>query len=106
MGTVSEFRLTQPALKVLRFFLGSPSVPRSGAEIAKATRVLSGTLYPMLIRMEKWGWVRRGWEEIDSGDAGRPRRRFYELTANGRSAAVQAFAELKINVEDFSWAPM
>ena len=45
-------RLTQPTLKVLRFLLEKPREGRSGAEMSKATKVGSGTLYPMLARLE------------------------------------------------------
>lgn len=100
---MTEIRLTQPALKVLRFFLDKPRDSRSGAEIAKATRVLSGTLYPMLIRMESAGWLRSEWEEIDPREIGRPRRRFYKLTAVGQNQANRALADLQINVGIPQW---
>jgi PadR family transcriptional regulator, regulatory protein PadR len=100
---VSGFRLTQPAFKVLRFLLDQRQ-PCSGAEIGKATGVFSGTLYPMLMRMEKSGWLESRWEEVDPSNVGRPRRRFYELTATGQNEAVRAFAELQINVKELSWA--
>jgi PadR family transcriptional regulator, regulatory protein PadR len=101
---VSGFRLTQPSLKVLRLLLDSPHHARSGAEIAKATGVLSGTLYPMLIRMENSGWVESRWENVDPREAGRPRRRFYELTEKGHKEAALALADLQVNVEAPSWA--
>jgi PadR family transcriptional regulator PadR len=100
---VAEFRLTQPALKVLHFLLDKPRQPRSGAEIAKATRTSSGTLYPMLIRMETAGWLSSEWEEIDPREAGRPRRRFYRLTAVGQNHANRELAELQINVGAPAW---
>lgn len=100
---VSGFRLTQPALKVLRFLLDRPRHHPSGAEIAKATGSLSGTLYPMLIRMEKSGWLTSRWEEVDPSEVGRPRRRFYELTAVGKTEAVKALKELQVNVEAPLW---
>jgi DNA-binding PadR family transcriptional regulator len=100
---VGGFRLTQPALKVLRFLLDRPRQARSGAEIAKATGVLSGTLYPMLIRMEKSGWLKSRWEEVDPSKVGRPRRRFYELTTVGQTEAVKALEELQVNVGAPSW---
>ena len=101
---MTGFRLSQPSLKVLRFFLDQPTQPRSGAEIGKATRIFSGTLYPMLIRMEKSGWLTSRWEEVDPSVVGRPRRRFYQLTATGQKEAVNAFTELQVNVQAPSWA--
>jgi PadR family transcriptional regulator, regulatory protein PadR len=100
---VPEIRLTQPALKVLRFLLDRPRESQSGAEIAKATRISSGTLYPMLLRMQKAGWLSSVWEEIDPREAGRPRRRFYKLTAIGQNNANRELAELQINFEAPSW---
>jgi PadR family transcriptional regulator, regulatory protein PadR len=100
---VAEFRLTQPALKVLRFLLDKPREPRSGAEIAKATHVSSGTLYPMLVRMQTAGWLSSEWEGIDPREAGRPRRRFYKLTAVGQNNANRELTELQIDVGALSW---
>jgi PadR family transcriptional regulator, regulatory protein PadR len=81
---------------VLRFLLDNPRQPRSGAEIAKATGTLSGTLYPMLIRLENAGWLVSDWEEIEPSVVGRPRRRFYKLTPHGQNQANRALAELQI----------
>jgi PadR family transcriptional regulator, regulatory protein PadR len=100
---VTAYRLTQPALKVLRFLLDRPRQPRSGAEIAKATGTLSGTLYPMLIRLENAGWLVSEWEEIEPSEAGRPRRRFYKLTPHGQNQANHALAELQIGAGAPSW---
>src|SRR5438552_16749685 len=62
--------------------------PRHGYEIAKLIEQRSGglvdfhvaSLYPMLYRLERRGWVEGKWV----GKAGQRRRRFYQLTAMGR----------------------
>jgi PadR family transcriptional regulator len=100
---VTDFRLTQPALKVLRFLLDNPRQCRSGAEIAKATGVFSGTLYPLLIRLENAGWLSSEWEQVQPSEVGRPRRRFYTLTPNGQNWASSALRELQFNVGAPSW---
>ncbi|MGO1401233.1 MAG: PadR family transcriptional regulator [Flaviflexus sp.] len=41
-----------------------------------------GTLYPLLSRMRKRGWVNSTWQESSSG----PMRRYYELTPEGEAA--------------------
>ncbi|MET7849780.1 PadR family transcriptional regulator [Streptomyces avermitilis] len=41
-----------------------------------------GTIYPLLSRLRKEGWVNTVWKESDSG----PPRRYYTLTATGRRA--------------------
>ena len=63
---------------------------RHGYEIAKRIEERSGgvvdfhvaSLYPMLYRLERKGWVEGKWLE----KAGERRRRFYRLTAEGREA--------------------
>jgi PadR family transcriptional regulator PadR len=98
-----DIRLTQPTLKVLRFLLEKPREGRSGAEMSKATKVGSGTLYPMLARLESAGWLSSEWEEIDPSEAGRPRRRFYKLTAVGQNNARAALADLQMAVGELAW---
>lgn len=44
-----------------------------------------GTLYPSLLRLEKQGLVRTEWVPSASG----PRRKYYELTADGRDAVTE-----------------
>jgi PadR family transcriptional regulator, regulatory protein PadR len=64
--------------------------PRHGYEIAKLIEERSGgvlefhvaSLYPMLYRLEKRGWIEGRWLE----KAGQRRRRYYRLTAAGRKA--------------------
>src|SRR5436190_16168131 len=96
-------RLAQPTLKVLRFLLQTPRDGRSGAAMAKATKVGSGTLYPMLARLEAAGWLTSEWEVIDPGEAGRPRRRFYRLTAVGQNSARAALADLQMAAGELAW---
>lgn len=101
--TDRDVRLTQPTLKVLRFLLEKPREGRSGAEMSRATRVGSGTLYPMLARLEAAGWLSSEWEAIDPSEAGRPRRRFYKLTAVGQNSARAALAELQVAAGEPAW---
>ena len=89
-------RLTRPTLKVLKTFLDEPVQERSGAEIIKETKLFSGTLYPILLRLEREEWLSSRWEEIDPAKEGRPRRRYYKLTALGQRSALDAFSELAL----------
>lgn len=50
---------------------------RSGGAI----RFSAAALYPLLYRLEKRGWIQGKWVE----QAGQRRRRYYRLTAGGRS---------------------
>jgi DNA-binding PadR family transcriptional regulator len=97
-------RLTAHALRVLRLFLEAPREERSGAQISRAVKIGSGTLYPLLARFESVGWLSSAWEAIDPTVEGRPRRRLYRLTAVGQAAAVKALQEVQIAPEALVWA--
>jgi PadR family transcriptional regulator, regulatory protein PadR len=98
-----EPRLTHASLKVLRVFLDSGAVKLPGAEIHKQSGVLTGTLYPLLLRFEAAGWLKSEWEDIDPKEAGRPRKRFYWLTPTGRARANAALASVSPSGEVVSW---
>lgn len=63
------------------------AVPRHGYEISKlieqrsdgALRFHAASLYPLLYRLEKRGWILGRWVE----KSGQRRRRYYRLTAQG-----------------------
>jgi PadR family transcriptional regulator, regulatory protein PadR len=83
-------RLTTPLLKLLRMFLDDPMADYWGFEIMKATGLASGTIYPLLARLESMRWLESGWDdETVSG----PRRRYYRLTSEGAASARVALAE-------------
>ena len=88
-------RLSHPALLVLREFLANPRAELAGADLMASTGVASGTLYPILIRLEREGVLSSEWEAADPGELGRPRRRFYGLTRNGAAFARQALGSLE-----------
>ena len=58
-----------------------------GFDIVDVTGYPTGTVYPALRRLERDGYVRSNWEaERTAASAGRPARRYYELTASGANA--------------------
>ncbi len=59
--------------------------PQWGLAIIKATGRPSGTVYPMLERLVRAGWVESSWE--DDGARRGPRRRLYALTKDGAAEA-------------------
>jgi len=65
---------------------------RYGLDLGTATGLPSGTVHPILARLEGLGWVESGWEEVDPRAVGRPRRRYYRLTPEGARAAERALA--------------
>jgi PadR family transcriptional regulator PadR len=99
-----EVRLSERGLRVLRFLLDNPRQARSGAEIGRATKTGSGTLYPMLARWEAAGWLSSEWEFVDPSVVGRPRRRLYRLTGVGQRHARAVLASLQLPSGDVAWA--
>lgn len=66
---------------------------QSGADLGRQTNLKSGTLYPLLLRLEQAGWVRSAWETADPRQLGRPRKRFYQITGMGAANAREQAAE-------------
>lgn len=56
---------------------------RHGYDIATQANIKSGTLYPLLMRLEAQGQLEAVWQE--SPTPGRPPRHAYRLTEAGRS---------------------
>jgi PadR family transcriptional regulator, regulatory protein PadR len=68
---------------------------RYGLDIMTVTGLPSGTVYPTLTRMETRGYVRGVWEKDGTAEReGRPRRRYYELTATGLRALGDALQQM------------
>jgi DNA-binding PadR family transcriptional regulator len=88
-------RITVPVARVLSAFLIDPEADRYGLDLMGTTGLPSGTLYPILQRLQRAGWVDARWEEIDPVASGRPARRYYRLTGEGVTAGRQALAELR-----------
>jgi PadR family transcriptional regulator, regulatory protein PadR len=96
-------RMSVPTLKVLGLLLSSGNDELSGAEIGRATKLASGTLYPILFRLEKAGWLQSRWEAGDTRALGRPRRRLYLVTPLGAQNAASAFKELEPALGKVAW---
>jgi PadR family transcriptional regulator PadR len=62
-----------------------------GFDIMDATDLPSGTIYPILRRLDSEGLVRSRWErETVARREQRPPRRYYELTAAGEAKLAEA----------------
>lgn len=62
-----------------------------GLEIVKATGLTQGSVYPMIARLERWGWVTVRYESRrEVGDGRRPGRRYLRFTESGSAAARAA----------------
>ena len=90
--TLSEVRVTLQLLRVLEALLDEPGASRYGVELGRVTGLKSGSLYPILARLERAGWVTSAWENSDASELGRPRRRHYRLTGDGELAARRELA--------------
>jgi PadR family transcriptional regulator PadR len=51
-------------------------------ELAEGLVTSEGTIYPLLARLRRTGWVDTRWEESPTG----PPRKYYSLTTTGREA--------------------
>jgi PadR family transcriptional regulator, regulatory protein PadR len=87
-----ELRMTIPTQRVLRALLEDVNAERYGIEIADLAELATGTVHPILARLEGVGWVTSRWEEIDPRAEGRAARRYYRLTASGVELAQDALA--------------
>ena len=77
-------RLTYPTTLVLQALLQGH---HHGFDIMDATGLPSGTVYPILRRLEDSGMLRSKWEAVTSArDEQRPPRRYYQITGAGSSA--------------------
>ena len=85
-------RMTTTTQLVLDVLLDDPAAERYGLEVGSAAGLPSGTVHPILARLEGVGWVQSRWEDVDPREEGRPARRYYRLTADGLVAARAALA--------------
>jgi DNA-binding PadR family transcriptional regulator len=84
--------MTVPLERVLLAFLDDPTVPRYGYDLMKAAGLKSGTLYPMLSRLEDERLVTSAWETPQQ-DGQRPRK-YYRLTGEGIRVARLEIAQV------------
>ncbi|MGH3878196.1 MAG: PadR family transcriptional regulator [Actinophytocola sp.] len=83
-------RMTLPTQRVLRELMADPTRPMYGLELCAAAGLPSGTIHPILARLERFGWLESHWEEVDPHEKGRPRRRYYRLDPNSVAAVRSA----------------
>lgn len=85
---MAVLRMTTPRRLVLQAFLEDPEQERYGLDLALTAGLEPGTIYPILVAFEGAGWLSsREEDEPDAHAEGRPRRRYYRLTAAGVAAA-------------------
>jgi len=94
-------RMSAQTQALLAALLADPARSRYGLDLSKEAGLPSGTIYPILARLEATGWVASEWETIDPVAAGRRPRRYYILTAEGERAARSALQE---TAKRLAWA--
>lgn len=80
--------VTDPMLDVLAVLMEAWDEHRDayGWVIIKAVRRSTPVVYSAIDRLETAGWITGRWEQLEPGES-RPRRRLYELTAEGAQVA-------------------
>jgi DNA-binding PadR family transcriptional regulator len=97
-GTASRFgitplanrRITKQSDQILATLARNPMEELSGSDIARATGLKSGSLYPALLRMHRYGLLNWRWEDVDPAVVKRPRKRLYRLSGEGERVAAAA----------------
>lgn len=82
-------RLSAQAISVLTVLSDSRDAWLYGLEIAAATQLKSGSLYPILIRLCERGLLESRWLEPER--PGRPARHAYKITAAGHARLRDAY---------------
>lgn len=84
----ARINLTYPTAMVLQALA---SGHRHGFDIIDITGLPSGTVYPILRRLDREGLARSRWEsEAVAHREQRPQRRYYEITAGGERVLAEA----------------
>jgi DNA-binding PadR family transcriptional regulator len=80
-------RITPTLRRLLAALAAGAAVWRFGYDLSRETGIRSGTLYPLLIRLESAGLLSTRWSAPQA--PGRPPRHLYRLTAEGRALAAR-----------------
>ena len=82
--------ISKATKRVFQALLQAPQDWRYGYDLMKETGVRSGTIYPMLVRLEEQGLLEADWAPpIKQGS---PPRHVYRLTGEGIRAAEESLA--------------
>lgn len=88
--------MTRHVLRLLSVLVNNPKRDYYGLELAETVGASYGNILPVLMRLEKAGWLEADWENIDPAKAGRPKRKYYRLSQESMSKAKkQVEAEVK-----------
>ncbi|MGW5223122.1 PadR family transcriptional regulator [Nocardia sp. NPDC004085] len=108
---LGKVRMTVQTLQVLQTLLDRPMDEHYGLGISEASGLATGSIYPILARLEIAGWITSEWEDIDESVEGRRRRRYYRLTYDGAAKARSEIVEMQRRLtstrdsESSGWRP-
>ena len=85
-------RISPETLRVLQSFLERPTDWHYGYELSRETKLKSGTLYPILMRLEKYKLLEARWVVTQEGV---PPRHAYRLMPDGLELARTRLAEAR-----------
>ena len=95
---LGRLRITEATLDVLEVLLG-PDDELYGLAIANAIGRPTGSVFPILARLERLGWAISEWEANEPSSRG-PRRRFYHLSPEGLTKARVVLDERRATRRD------
>ncbi|HUK31191.1 MAG TPA: PadR family transcriptional regulator [Candidatus Acidoferrum sp.] len=94
----ANLRASKQTLKLFAALTAKASSWHYGYALSRETGLQSGTLYPILMRLEERGWLETQWEapqELPEKRGGRPPRHMYRLTSGGQAWAVEALSAMQ-----------
>jgi PadR family transcriptional regulator PadR len=89
-----RLRVSPQTLTLLEALLVRPGQWHHGYALSQVTEIASGTLYPILMRLERLRWLETKWEQ--PGKAGRPPRHLYRLKAKARAWAREELDDARV----------
>jgi PadR family transcriptional regulator, regulatory protein PadR len=93
--------LSKHARALLAALLEAQGQWKHGYELAILTGLKSGTLYPLLIRLDTQGYLEAEWQPPTA--SGRPPRHAYRLTAAGKRLAQEETVALEAGSSASVW---
>jgi DNA-binding PadR family transcriptional regulator len=97
-------RVTAATLDVLEVLLDHDDGQLYGLKIAKMIGRPTGSVFPILARLEQLGWVTSKWETAEQSASG-SRRRFYRLSGEGMASGRVLLDQRRPVRTGFRWQP-
>lgn len=88
-------RATNNILRILSALSQDRQGQHYALQLSKDARVNVGTVYAVLDRLETAKYVNSSLEAIDPAQAGRPQRRYYQITQSGQTYLDEQLQELR-----------